>query len=248
MANILLKASGPNIPYYVRSGTITSDQNGIISIPPYGPDLSDLVHQGCSPMPVGGSSAAPHVSSRIYGIPRGVTPASMLTVASTLYAYPIIIQTSMAVSAISMSSLTGQTGGKMRAALYSDNGNGYPGAIVPGTDTGDLAATATAVATKGSLTATLEPGLYWVATIFAATSTMPSVAGTGVSYAHELTSVLGSDTAAHALAVSGQAVSGISIAAQTYPATSMTVSFPTFPPGATLTLNAATPLAVFATA
>ncbi len=45
---------------------------------------------------------------------------------------------------IEISVTTGQTGGLVRAALFRDNGAGYPGAIVAGTDTGDLDGTGTA--------------------------------------------------------------------------------------------------------
>lgn len=243
MPNILLQASGPNVAYSTRSTSFTSDGSGIISVPPYGTDLVDLLNQGCVPLPPAGIGRAPAlVTGRFYGVPRGCTPASVLTVLGTLYAYPVLIPNACTLASLNMSSITGQTGGKMRCALFYDNGAGYPGAIVAGTDSLDLAATATAVATKGSLAVALEPGIYWVASIFTASSTMPSVAGTGVAYAHELNSLLGSDTAAHALATSAQATSGIAVTSQTYPATSMTVSFPTFPVGATPTLNAATPI------
>lgn len=241
MVNILLQTSGPNTVYNTRTGQKTSDAAGIISVTPYGTDLIDLIHQGCVPIPPDANGGPEMVTGRFYGIPRGATPASMLSIASTLYAYPIVINEPVVVSSLNMSSLTGQTGGKMRCALFYDNGAGYPAAIVPGTDSGDLAATATAIATKGSLTVALEPGIYWVASICAATSTMPSVAGGGVVYTNELHALLGSDTAAHALATSAEATTGISVAG-TYPVTSMTVSFPTFPAGAALNINAATPL------
>ncbi len=243
MANILLKASGPNVTYYLRSGTVVSDANGIISTTPYGDDLTDLEHQGCVPIKTGGADVRPpFVSGRFYGVPKGCTPTAVLTVTGKLYAYPVVIPAVCTLDSLNISVTTGQTGGLARAALYSDNGAGYPGAIVPGTDTGDLDGTATAVVLKGTLGVALNPGLYWVVSCFKATTTMPSVIGTAVSYAHELTSLLGFDTAAHALAASAEAVSGIIVTA-TYPATSMTVSFPTFPASATLQLNAATPIA-----
>ena len=47
MSNILLQASGPNVTYNIRSGSKTADGNGIISIPPYGDDLKDLLAEGC---------------------------------------------------------------------------------------------------------------------------------------------------------------------------------------------------------
>ena len=186
----------------------------------------------------------PWITAQFYGIPLGSTQAAVLTVLGTLYAYPIFIPNAVTISSISMGSTTGQTGGKMRAALFADNGAGYPGAIVPGTDTGDLAATTTAVATKSSLTAAVGPGWYWVGSIFTASSTMPSVTGITAIYGNSLNALLGSDTAAHALTVSAEAASGISVGTQTYPATNMATSFPTFPASATLTLAATTPVAI----
>lgn len=203
-------------------------------------DVNDLQNMGCTEILYSG---LPWVTGRFYGAqPAGATQAAVLTVASTLYAYPIFIPNAVTLDTLSLSVGTGQTGGKGRAALYYDNGLGYPGAIVPGTDTGDLAATATAVVAKTAIATYLQPGIYWVASIFAADSTMPSVIGTTATYPNSLVNLLGSDTAAHALAVSGQAATGISKGSSTYPVTSMTVSFPTFPAGAALVLNATTPV------
>lgn len=189
-----------------------------------------------------GSGNCPWVTGQFYGTPDGATQAAVLTVLGTLYAYPVFIPSKVTLSSINMSVTTGQTGGKARAALFYDNGAGYPGAIVPSTDTGDLAGTATAVVTKGSLTTILAPGVYWIGSIYTASSTMPSVIGSTATYSNGLSSAIGFDTAAHALATSGEAATGISITGQTYPATNMTTSFPTFPSSATLSLNVTTPI------
>lgn len=192
----------------------------------------------------GSSIGLPMLTGRFYGVPLGSTQAAVLTVLGTLYAYPIYIPETVTLASINMGSTTGQTGGKMRSALFLDSG-GYPGAIVAGTDSGDLAATTTAVGTLGSLSTVLGSGWYWVGSIFTASSTMPSVTGATAIYGSSLNSLIGSDTAAHALAVSGEAATGIAITGQTYPATNMTTSFPTFPASATITLNATTPIAIY---
>lgn len=194
---------------------------------------------------IGSASALglPLVAGRFYGIPQGSTQAAVLTVLGTLYAYPIFIPSATTLATLSLGSTTGQTGGKGRFALFYDSA-GYPGAIVAGTDSGDLAATSTAVATSSALTIALAAGWYWVGSIFTASSTMPSVTGITAIYANSLNSLIGSDTAAHALTVSAQAASGISVGTQTYPATNMATSFPTFPLSATVTLNATTPVAI----
>ena len=186
----------------------------------------------------------PWVTGQFYGLPAGSTQAAVLTVLGTLYAFPIFIPNAVTLSSINLSVTTGQTGGKARGALFADNGAGYPGAIVAGTDTGDLAATGTAVVTKGSLAKALNPGWYWFGSIYTASSTMPSVIGATAIYSNFQNALLGVDTAAHALATSGQVTTGLAITGQTYPATSMPVSFPTFPASAALAINVTTPIAV----
>lgn len=186
----------------------------------------------------------PWVTGRFYGLPPGSTQAAVLTVAGTLYAVPIFVPNAVTLGTISYSVTTGQTGGKVRGALFYDNGAGYPGAIVPLTDTGDLDGTATAVVAKSSLTTALNPGWYWLGTIATATTTKPSVIGATAIYPDFHNALLGCDTAAHALATSGEAATGIAITGQTYPATDMPTSFPTFPASAALQLNVTTPIAV----
>lgn len=231
--------------FQVRSGTVyTSNANKLIVNVAGGYDLADLLTDGCT-NPAASSTAVPNVTGRFYGLPAGSTQAAVLTVLGTLYAYPVQVRSNSILSSINLSVTTGQTGGKARGALFYDNGAGYPGSIVPLTDTGDLAGTATAVVTKGSLTTPLATGLYWFGSIYTASSTMPSVIGATAIYANEQNAALGCDTAAHALATSGQAVTGIAVTGQTYPVTDMPTSFPTFPTGATLGINVTTPIAAF---
>ena len=174
------------------------------------------------------------VHTQFYGVPRGVTPAALLTLASTLYAYPVVIPNQVTLSSLAISVTTGQTGGAAHVGLYADTGSGYPGSLI--VDSGVLAATTTAVVSKTSLTNVLAPGVYWAASIFTATGTYPSVAGSTVAYGNELANMLGFDTAAHALATSGEAGGGITVAG-TYGALPTT-----FTAGATLNLNAGVPL------
>jgi hypothetical protein len=104
-------------------------------------------------------------------------------------------------------------------------------------DSGAASAASTAMTTVTPTTPpVLTPGWYWIATIFTASSTLPSVAGTAVAYTPQNNAIIGADTAAHALATSAEAVTGISVAA-TYGA------LPAFfPASATVTLNAGTPI------
>jgi hypothetical protein len=198
--------------------------------------VSVSLSQLASATGLGGS--VPVVAGRFYGAPAGVTPVGVLTVTATTYAYPLYIPAST-IKTVNISATSGQTGGAGRYALYADNGSGYPGALV--SDFGVIGAlTGTSVQTVTLATPlALASGLYWVASIFTATSTFPTVTGITASYGNVLPYQLGFDTAAHALATSAEAATGISVAG-TYGA------FPaTFAASATLTLNAATPLAIF---
>lgn len=177
------------------------------------------------------------VTGRFYGVPTSSTQAAVITVTATLYAYPIYIPNQVAISTFNVSTTTGQTGAAAHVGIYADNGAGYPGALVYDTGAFNLATSSNAINTNTPTTpVALNPGLYWVATIFTATGTFPSVAGSTAIYGSALNALLGSDTAAHSLAVSGGAATGISVAG-TYGALPST-----FTAGATLTLSASTPV------
>ncbi len=238
-----VKASAPGAIYSTRSATTyTANAGGFITSVPAGNDLEDLISNGCVFV---SSSGLPWVAGRFYGIPNGSTQAAFTTVSGTIYAYPVSIPNPVSLASINVSVTTGHTGGKARGALFYDVG-GYPGAIVPGTDTGDLDGTGTAVVTKTFGTAiTMAPGRYWYGSIYTASSTMPDVIGATAIYGTDLNSTIGSDTAAHALATSAEAATGILKTGQTYPAVDMTTSFPVFPTGGTVALNVTTPIASF---
>ena len=184
-------------------------------------------------------STLPWVAGRFYNGTSGLTSTTLLTVTATLYAYPIYIPGNTPIKTLNLSVTTGQTGGAAHLGIYADNGFGYPGALLY--DTGAITGlTATAVSTTTPATAlTLAAGWYWVASIFTATSTFITVEAISALYTNGLPANLGYDTAAHALSASGQAPTGISVAG-TYGALPAT-----FTTGATLTLNAGTPLVSF---
>ncbi len=176
----------------------------------------------------------PFVTGRFYGVPLGCTPVAVLTVTATLYAYPVYIPSEVTISTFNIGVTTGQTGGAAHVGIYADDG-GYPGDLIY--DSGAISGlTSTIVVTKTGVATTLNAGVYWIASIFTASGTFPSVTGSTANYSLGLNSLLGSDTAAHALATSGEAATGISVAG-TYGALPAT-----FTAGATLTLNAATPI------
>jgi hypothetical protein len=190
-------------------------------------------------MYVSGGASVPWVAGRFYGNPLGNTPTGVLTVTGTYYAYPLFIP-STTIKTVNMGVQLGQTSGNAHVAIYSDNGAGYPGSLVVDFGAiGALTSTATVTLTPTTPQA-LNSGVYWIATVFTASSTYPNVYGVNDAYTQATPYQLGFDTAAHALATSGQAPSGIQVAGQTYG------TFPaTFPTGATLSLNAITPMAIF---
>lgn len=187
----------------------------------------------------------PMAAGRFYGVPYGNTPGTLLSVTGTLYAYPFYIAAPTLIKTLGIYSGTGQTGGAVRAGIYADTGAGYPGALVSGTDGGALAATANTTVSTNTINVTLQAGWYWLATIATASGTFPTLGAITAVYPSATNSQLGSDTAAHLIAASGQAVTGISVAA-TYGALNG-ISSGTFPTGATLTLNAATPIVILGT-
>lgn len=151
--------------------------------------------------------------------------AAVLTVTGTLYAHPIFIPKPIVATSLNLSVTTGQTGGAARVGIYADN-NGVPGALVY--DGGAVVATGTAVVSPAGMAVTLQPGWYWLASIFTATTTFPSVAGIAVAAHSSSDQLLGSDTAAHSLdTVATNNSTGISKTGQTYGA--LPLVFPSAP-------------------
>jgi hypothetical protein len=186
--------------------------------------------------------AIPMAASRFYGNPAGNTPTTLLTVTGTLYAYPFYIAAPTLVKTVAFDVTTGQTGGGARIGLYADNGSGYPGALVSGTDGGALIATSGAAVQTNTINVTLQAGWYWCASIYTATSTFPTVAAITGGYGLDLPSQLGSDTAAHFFATSAQAFSSVTVAA-TY-GSLLSINSGVFPSGAALTVTGAPLLAL----
>lgn len=221
-----------------QSGTLySSDINKLITAVPFGEDLIDLIKAGCVIAPIG--STGPRLTweaGRFYGINPGDTLAAVLTVASKIYAYPIFIPTAITIKTANINTTTGQTGGVAHVGIYADNG-GAPGNLV--FDSGEVTAlTATAINAKTiTPNVTLQPGWYWFASTFAASSTMPSVAGITSALASGVNALQGGDTAAHALATAASGATSGVIADFTYGA--LPATFPTT--NYANTVNATTP-------
>ena len=230
--------SQPNYTQQCQSGNTYTAANGVLAGVAVGTDVTDLLKGGCALIPSPENAPVlPWVKGRFYGLPPGATLEPLLTVTATLYAYPIYVPNAISIATLNLSVTTGQTGGVAHLGIYADN-NGYPGALIY--DSGAVTGlTGTAVSTTTpTVPPTLTPGWYWIATIFSASSTFPSVEAVKTLYTGTISNELGYDTAAHALVASGEAVTGISVAG-TYGALPAT-----FPASATLTLNADTPAVV----
>lgn len=196
---------------------------------------------------MGGS--LPMAASRFYGLQPGMTPGTLLTVLGTLYAYPYYVAAPVTVKTFGVYTTTGQTGGAAYIGLYADNGAGYPGNLVAGTyNSTSLACTSGAVSqvytpTGGTV---LQAGWYWLASIFTASSTMPTMAANTAVYPASVAAQLGFDTAAHLIATSGQAPNGVTITGQTA-GTLLGINSGVFPASATVDYNGQIPLVTLGT-
>lgn len=186
----------------------------------------------------------PMGAAKFYGLPNGNTPGTFLTVTGTLYAYPYYIAAPTLIKTVGVYTTTGQTGGAAHAGLYADNGAGYPGALVSGSDGAALACTSGAVSQTNTVNLTLQAGWYWLASIFTASGTFPTMAAATAVYPSATVGQLGFDTAAHLIATSAQAPTGYTVAA-TY-GTLLSIGT-TFPTGAAVNYNAAIPLVTLGT-
>lgn len=187
----------------------------------------------------------PMAASRFYGLPYGQTPTTFLTVTGTLYAYPFYIAATTLIKTVGIYTTTGQTGGAAHAGLYNDNGAGYPGTLVANSDGGALLATSGAVSQTNTVSLTLPAGWYWLASIFTATSTFPTVAALDAIYPSATVSQLGFDTAAHLIAASGEAANGYTVTA-TYGALNG-INSGVFPSGAAVNYATKTPIVTLGT-
>lgn len=204
------------------------------------------VSQLASYMGVGGT--VPFQASRFYGNPLGSTPGTLLTVTGTLYAYPLFIPGPVTIKTFGMYTTTGQTGGGAFIGLYADNGSGYPGNLVSGTyNSAALIATSGAAIQNYTPTGgtVLNSGLYWLASIFTASGTFPTVADITAVYPSATNSQLGASSAANLIATSAEAATGVSVAA-TY-GTLSGINSGVFPASATVSYNAGTPLVILGT-
>lgn len=182
--------------------------------------------------PIGFGDRLPFQAGRAY-TPNGEILTAVLTVLDVLYAVPMYIPSRITLDKLSINVTTGQTGGVGFLAVYKDS-NGTPGARVA--VTAQLDCSATAVVSSAALGVSLEPGWYWLASTFSASSTQPSVAGIAVGASQPVFGALGG-TIANVLAVATtNNTTGIRKTSNAYAAPAAT-----FPSGAVITTAATTP-------
>lgn len=235
--NMFAPAASQAGAFIAKSGnSYTPNAQGVLTGVVAG-DIDSLQNQGCVAFDaIEQSNVLPWVTGSFYGIPPGVTPTTgLLTVASTMYAYPLYIPNKVTVATLALDVSTGVTGGSFRIGIYADL-NGRPSALI--FDSGAGSAASTAIVTITPATGpTITPGWYWIATQFTASSTMPNVFSAGLAYTNP-TNQIGYDTAAHAFAASAEALTGLTATFTfgAYPAV--------FPGSPAVILNAACPLVV----
>jgi hypothetical protein len=104
------------------------------------------------------------------GITDADTLSSVAVVLDTLRAGPFIVAQETVFDRLGFRVISGVAGSLLRAAVYRSTrtaiGVVYPGAIVPGTDTGDLSGATSVSNVEGAFTPgpiVLQAGLYWLA-------------------------------------------------------------------------------------
>jgi hypothetical protein len=105
---------------------------------------------------------------------NNTTPTTASITANYMYALPLVITKITSIDQVTVNVTTSGVNSSVYAAIYADNGNLYPGALIA--DFGSQASTSTGVKTfTQNLPVTLAPGLYWL--VFDCTQTTPVVAG-----------------------------------------------------------------------
>lgn len=80
-----------------------------------------------------------------------------------LRAVPIVISKRRTITEITFNLTGAVAASNARIGLYADDGNGYPGTLVAGTDVGNIATIANGIKSTGVISVALTPGLYWIA-------------------------------------------------------------------------------------
>ena len=226
-----------------KSGNSYTPVNSLIENVSTG-DILDVINQGCRQ--VGGSDSGAQlgqVASRFYNPVPGSTPGTLQLTASTIYAFPFRSPANINIATLSVDVTTaGQATSAARFALYNDLA-GAPSTQVAGSESGSQVMTSTGGVTYTPASPlTLVEGWYWAAIAANVLTTMPTLAAIATGYASMLTSAMGQDTLAHAIATTNESVTGVTA---TFVYGSLPQNFPTA--SYALAINAATPLIILGT-
>lgn len=131
-------------------------------------------------------------------------------------ALPFYVATTHSFTHIGIDVTVASTAGVCDLGVYNDNGSAYPGAL--NANVGPTTSTAGTGAITAALAVTLNPGLYWLAVDYSASSVAPTI----------------NESAASAYAIFGSLNAGHVGTAAGYRATGQPATLPgTFPGGAT---------------
>ena len=115
--------------------------------------------------------APPYITGRLYGTALDYTAKSTAALtASSIRAQPLIVKREMSIDAL-VAEVTTVGSFNFRLAIYTDNGSGYPDALVAQTAELDGSTPAAPSLRTGAVSATLQPGLYWLCIVTAGSIT-----------------------------------------------------------------------------
>jgi hypothetical protein len=98
------------------------------------------------------------------GVANNVSLTTTAISASTIRLHPFIVERATTFDAIAANVTNLVLSTNIRLAIYTDDGNCYPNALVSGSDSGNLSsATAGVKSFQFASSITLQPGLYWLA-------------------------------------------------------------------------------------
>lgn len=160
-----------------------------------------------------------------------IAPVTVVATAATIRAFPWRILKQVSITALRIEVTTLQAGATCRVGLYSDNGSGYPNALLGGSDVAAFDCATAGVKGPNTFPAAivLASGLYWVAINHSGTPTLRVISPAAVD------PILGVNLAGGT--TPQYTAWGAALAFGPLPAT--------FPGGAARVANAAPPFAMF---
>jgi hypothetical protein len=103
----------------------------------------------------------PYVTGEWYGPQRLTSTSTAALTESTAYCYPYVVTATHTFTSLGINVTTGGgTGSVCRFGIYSDNGSGYPGALM--LDASTAVTTGTGAVQSTTFSQSLTPGLYWL--------------------------------------------------------------------------------------